>query len=95
METGVLAMGTTSDLVLEETRRFRAALPALLADPALRGRCVVFKDGKVQSVHDDESAAYSSAQTAFGVDGAYVIGRVVPSAPTPITTAVIFGLSHA
>jgi len=30
-------MATTSELVLEETKRFRAALPALLADATLRG----------------------------------------------------------
>jgi hypothetical protein len=76
-------MGTVSEKVLEETKLFRAALPGLLEEH--RGKWVVFKDGSVRSFHDDEKAAYDAA----------VIAPVSETHTTPVTAAVLFGLSYA
>jgi hypothetical protein len=86
-------MGTVSEKVLEETKLFRAALPGLLENH--RGKWVVFKDGSVRSFHDDEKAAYDAAVREFGAGTGYVIGPILETHPTPVTAAVMFGLSHA
>ena len=86
-------MSTVADKVLQETRRFREVLPGLLATH--RGEWVVFKDGEVQAFHADEATAYQDAVKRFGVQGGYVIAPVVESSPTPVTAAVLFGLSYA
>lgn len=86
-------MSTVADKVLEETKRFRAALPELLKTH--RGKWVVFKDGSVQGIHDDEKTAYEDAVGRFGALGGYVIAPIVETSPTPVTAAVLFGLSYA
>lgn len=87
------AMSTVSERVLEETKRFRAALPGLLETH--RGKWVVFKDGAVRGIHDDEKAAYEAAVKEFGSGAGYVIAPVTETHPTPVTAAVLFGLTHA
>jgi hypothetical protein len=84
---------TVSEKVLEETKRFRVALPELLK--TYRGKWVVFKDGAVCSAHDDEKNAYLSASEKFGAGSGYVIALVTETRQTPVTAAVLFGLSHA
>ena len=86
-------MGTVSEKVLEETKLFRAALPGLLEEH--RGKWVVFKDGSVRSFHDDEKSAYDAAVQEFGPGTGYVIAPVSETHPTPVTAAVMFGLSFA
>jgi hypothetical protein len=86
-------MGTVSERVLEETKLFRAALPGLLEKH--RGEWVVFKNGVVRSFHDNEKSAYVAAVQEFGSGSGYVIAPVVETHPTPVTAAVMFGLSHA
>lgn len=86
-------MATVSEKVLEETMLFRAALPELLKTHP--GKWVVFKDGQVRSVHDDEAHAYESAVKAFGPGSGYVIAPVEETHSTPVTAAVMFGLSYA
>ena len=86
-------MSTVAEKVLEETKRFRAALPQLLATQ--RGKWVVFMDGEVKSIHEDEKSAYDDAFHRFGADGGYVIAPVVETSPTPVTASVLFGLSYA
>jgi hypothetical protein len=86
-------MGTVSEKVLEETKLFRAALPALLAKH--RGQWVVFKDGSVRGFHDDEKSAYVAAVQEFGAGTGYVIAPVLETHPTPVTAAVMFGLACA
>ena len=82
-----------AEKVLEQTKLFRAALPNLIESN--RGKWVVFMDGQVASIHDDETAAYAHAVETFGTHGGYVIAPVVEANPTPVTAAVAFGLSFA
>lgn len=80
-----------AERVLQETLRFRAALPELLAK--YPGKWVVFKDGKVDSVHDTEELAYTSALRAFGREGGMVVAQVVAQDPRPITAGVMFRIA--
>ncbi|MCC7542382.1 MAG: hypothetical protein IT379_39555 [Deltaproteobacteria bacterium] len=82
-------MTTAAERVRAETMLFRAALPGLLTTHA--GKWVVFRDGHIQSVHDDEGDAYSAGIDAFGVDGGFVVAPVVPIKPTLMTAALAFG----
>lgn len=93
VKTVVSHMTTTSEKVLQETLQFRKALPELLKTHP--GKWVVFLGGSVKSFHDDERSAYESALKEFGAEAGYVIGPVVEQAATPVTTAVMFGLSYA
>jgi hypothetical protein len=86
-------MGSVSEKVLEETKLFRAVLPGLLEKH--RGQWVVFKGGSVRSFHDDETSAYQAAVQEFGAGTGYVIAPVAETQPTPVTAAVLFGLSCA
>lgn len=79
---------TASDRVREEMGRFREALPRLL--PELEGRWVVFRDGEVVSVHDDEEQAYRAAVEQFGPAGGQVIARVEPERTVPLSAAVLY-----
>jgi hypothetical protein len=83
-------MTDVADRVLAETRRFHQALPALLQSH--RGRWVVFFEGRVQSQHASEEAAYESAVNAYGVEGGFVVAQVDEVRPTAITAAAVFGL---
>jgi hypothetical protein len=82
---------TVADRVLEETRRFRDALPELLNEHA--GKWVVFKDGRVVSVHKDEDEAYRAGLEKFGREGGHVIAPVIPDVPAPITAGVLFNVA--
>jgi hypothetical protein len=84
-------MSSVAEKVLEETKRFHQALPALLPDH--RGRWVVFLDGKVKSEHDSEPLAYASAVKAFGRDGGFVVAPVVEVSSVPVTAGVLFGIA--
>ena len=66
---------TSADKVLEEAQRFYEKLPELLVE--LQGKWVVFLDGEVRSVHDDENSAYEVATATFGPEIAFVIAQVV------------------
>jgi hypothetical protein len=83
-------MADVADRVLEETRRFHQALPALL--DAYRGRWVVFVDGRVQSDHASEEQAYAWAVAAYGEHGGFVVAPVDELRPTPVTAAAVFGV---
>ena len=75
--------------VLEESRRFRAALPNLLERHA--GQWVVFSDGQVSSVHADADTAYREGMMRFGPDASYVVDQVVRQAAVPLTAGVLYG----
>ena len=60
----------------EEMERFRAALPLLLADPSLRGRWVVFKDGVVARAFSDDREAYLWAMDTLGRLSGFVLAPV-------------------
>jgi hypothetical protein len=77
-----------ADKVLQETIRFRQALPELLKAHA--GKWVVFRDGEVQSVHDSEEEAYRAGLEKFGREGGHVVAPVVEERPAPITAGVLF-----
>lgn len=62
----------------EEAERFRAALPALLDDPGLRGRYVVFKDGAIMRGFDDAGEGYRWAVATLGRYAGFVLARVEP-----------------
>lgn len=81
---------TVADRVLEETRRFRAALPELLKEHP--GKWVVFKDGAVHSIHDTEEEAYGAGLTAFGRDGGHVVAPVIQENAAPVTAGVLFNV---
>jgi hypothetical protein len=74
--------------VLDETRRFEAMLPELLA--RIPGRWVVFRDGRVWSEHADGASAYRAAVERFGEDGAFVVAPVREARPIPMTAAIGF-----
>ena len=76
-------------LVLEETKRFRAALPQLLEEHA--GAWVVFMNGRVASVHDDHDAAYRAGLAEYGPDATYVVDRVELKRAVPLTAGVLYG----
>jgi hypothetical protein len=63
------------DQVLEESKRFLAALPALLTSK-LRGRWVVFKDGAVVGDFDTEAEALRAGIDRFGPKGGFVVDNV-------------------
>jgi hypothetical protein len=81
---------SVGDMVLDETKRYREALPELLAKYA--GLWIVFRDGKVDSVHTDERAAYVAGLERFGMDGGHIIVRVAEERPKPLNASVVFGI---
>lgn len=83
-------MLTVRDKVLEQTRKFLAALPGLL--DGHRGRWVVYLDG-IRGEYATRDEAYAAAVKEFGGDGGFVVAPVTEVSPTPITAGVIY--SHA
>ncbi len=75
--------------VLEETLRFRKALPQLMK--AYAGQWVVFREGEVTSVHPSEDDAYRAGMRAFGRHGSYIVDRVERKHAVPLTAAVVYG----
>ena len=67
--------------LLSESKRFHAALPALLSQ--YRGKWVLFRDGEVQGVFDDDDEAEREAVARFGHDGACVVAPVVEHGEPP------------
>jgi hypothetical protein len=82
---------SVAEKVLQETLRFRAAFPKLLKEHP--GKWVVFKDGKVQSVHENEADAYRAGLEKFGREGGQVIAPVVEQKPAPVTAGVMFNVA--
>jgi len=77
--------------VREESARFRAALPLLL--DRYPEKWVVFKDGEVQRVFDDEETAFVEAVRTYGIDTGFVIAQVIEDpGPIPITAGIYFGM---
>lgn len=64
--------------VAEESGRFRAALPSLLADDKLAGRWVLFRDGAVIASFASGDAAHEDGVRRFGRLGGFVVARVEP-----------------
>jgi hypothetical protein len=62
----------------EEMQRFRAALPSLLADDAVRGRWVVFKDGAVVRAFDTVTEGRRWAVANLGRLSGFIVAPVAP-----------------
>ncbi len=83
-------MSSLREKILAESRAFRAAVPSLTSQ--FGGKWVVFRDGKVQSAHDDEESAFQAGIKQFGVEGGHVVVQVVPQETQYLSAAVVFGL---
>ena len=70
-------------------QRFRERLPGLME--TLSGRWVVFRDGEVISVHDDEEAAFRSGLANFGRHGGHLVVQVAEQRAVPLTAAKRIG----
>lgn len=81
-------MPSINETVLKETKRFEEALPELMK--SISGKWVVFKDGEVQSIHDDTDEAYRSGVEKFGLNGGFIVGLVEPSSQVPISASALF-----
>jgi hypothetical protein len=79
---------TTAERVREEMARFEAALPDLLQ--TARGKWVVFRDGRIVSIHDDARTAYEEGLRRFGPTGGHVVAPVEETRTIPITALVEF-----
>ena len=84
----VMSIADTAERVREEIRRFEASLPRLM--PLYRDRWVVFRDGDVVSVHDDEEAAYRAGIEKFGRYGGHVVAQVAEQRVVPLTAAIAY-----
>jgi hypothetical protein len=76
--------------VANESARFRATIPQLLAQYG--GKWVVFRDGAVVSVHRDEETAYVEGLKRFGPAGGHVVAVVREPEPVLLSAAIAFGL---
>lgn len=75
--------------ILAETLRFREALPELL--PSYGGQWVVFTDGRVTSVHQNEDDACRTGMRRYGPNSSYIVDRVERKRAVPLTAAVVYG----
>ncbi len=78
-----------SELVLESTKGFDAALPKLMAD-GLAGRWVVFRGSELTGDYASEDEAFRDAVKKFGRDGGFAVLLVAPREPTPISAIFQF-----
>lgn len=75
--------------VIEERALFDRVLPELLE--TIPGKWVVFHNGEVRAVYDDEDEAYVFALETLGRDAGFLLTRVEESRPIPMTAAIMFG----
>jgi hypothetical protein len=75
------------DAVREEMDRFIAALPKLLRE--IPGKWVVFREGKVQSIHEDQDSAYVAGRRMFGSHGGQVIAQVAEIRPIRVFHPIV------
>jgi len=71
-----------------ESRELRKQMPELLKH--IRGAWIVFRDRKVQSQHRSSDAALRAALKRYGVHGGFVVARVEPIEPRPVTAGASF-----
>jgi hypothetical protein len=85
-------MSDIEQTVLDEVKRFRAALPQLLT--RYRDRWVVWKDGRVQSDHATLDEAYRAGLRKYGPKSGMVVKQVCDDpGPVPVTAGILFGLA--
>lgn len=79
--------------IADERAAFEAQLPELLESHA--GETVLFHGGAPIGFFPDEEQAYEEALTRYGLDEAFLISRITPQGPTPLSIAwsagVMFG----
>jgi hypothetical protein len=83
-----MSIADTAERVRQEMRRFEASLPRLM--PLYADRWVVFRDGGVVSVHDDEEAAYRAGIEKFGRHGGHVVAKVAEQRVVPLSAAIAY-----
>jgi hypothetical protein len=81
-------MTSAASKVQEEMARFRAALPKLME--SLSGRWVVFHNGNVVADFGGEPEAYEAAIEMLGPEAGFVVARVAPVEPRPISAQILF-----
>jgi len=74
--------------VREEYERFLVALPKLLE--TIAGKWVVFLDGEVQGVFNDDASALNDAVARYGVVGGFVVAPVAPIEVMPVTAGMLY-----
>jgi hypothetical protein len=74
----------------EEQRAFDRQLPSLLEKH--EGKFVLFKNGQVVEVFDDEGAAYEAGLDRFGIDTIFLIAKIEESDPQPVSISWELGL---
>ena len=84
----VMNIADTVERVRQEMRRFEASLPRLI--PLYADRWVVFRDGEVASVHDDEEAAYRAGIQKFGRHGGHVVAKVAEQRVVPLSASLAY-----
>ncbi len=81
-------MTSAADKVHEEMARFRAVLPKLMESH--EGRWVVFHSGDVVADFGSEPEAYEAAIEMLGPEAGFVVARVAPVEPQPISAQILF-----
>ena len=73
-------------MTLEEERRaFEAQVPELLKEHA--NEFVLFDGGVAVGFYPDRAAAYEAGLDRFGLDRSFLIARVEPPNPQPVSLA--------
>jgi hypothetical protein len=83
-----MSIADTAERVRQEMCRFEASLPRLM--PLYADRWVVFRDGEVVSVHEDEEAAYRAGIEEFGRHGGHVVAQVAEPRVVPLSAAIAY-----
>ena len=83
-------MTEAAEKVLEEMRRFWAALPELRKH--LEGRWVVFSQGEVVSDHATEDDALQASRDNPGEQQPFVVARVAERKPIPLSAASLYAV---
>lgn len=73
-------MSDHDDKIREQSKKFRAELPALLK--TIPGKWVCYMD-VVRSISETENGALRYGLKYYGMDGGFVIAQVVPHEPIP------------
>ena len=81
------SMNNPAAAVREEMDRFIEALPQLLRE--IPAKWVVFREAKVQSIHDDEDSALSAGHRMFGTMGGQVIAQVAEIRPIQVFPVIL------
>ena len=88
MSSDIQNMTDLRETVRREYHRFLSALPELLTTHPQKW--VIYRDGAVQGVFQDEDSAFRAAVDRFGVRGGFVVAPIRPVEATPVTAGVMY-----